>query len=322
MAFTSNRSSDILLNHKTKNMQFLQEMNIVIPWSELVSIIDASYPVITHKLWWRPRIPTLLKLKMYFLSLRYNLSDVQTEESIYDRASFQYFMDINILDKNIPDATTLCDFRLHLDAHNLWTQILEVINHTLKQHNLIMEGWRLIDATIIKAPSSTKNEKHERDWEMTSTYKNGNYYFWAKVHSATDTNGIIHDIQVTTAKTHDSQAYNDLISANTTYTIGDSAYLWASIQQSAKDHNIKHVHMNKKVRGQRTLSISQKLQNILIAMPRKIVEFPFWVIKHIRWHRKTKYKWLHKLRSMRLALSWLCNIYRCRYKLLQAMICV
>ena len=80
-------------------MQFLQEMNIVIPWSELVSIIDASYPVITHKLWWRPRIPTLLKLKMYFLSLRYNLSDVQTEESIYDRASFQYFMDINILDQ-------------------------------------------------------------------------------------------------------------------------------------------------------------------------------------------------------------------------------
>lgn len=316
MTFSSNRASQRILNHKTKSIKFLEQMNQVIPRWELVSMIDATLPVTNPYLWWRPRIATIIKLKMYFLSLRYNLSDIQTEEWIYDRTSFQYFMDIDILQDIIPDATTLCDMRLYIDSHKLWAKILQIVNAKLKQHDLILEWWTLIDATIIKAPSSTKNKDHSRDPEMSSTKKNNNFHFWAKVHTATDTRGYIHDIKTTTAKTHDSQVYKDLIQSTTIYTLWDSAYHWKEIQQCAKEHNIKHLHMTKRTRGQATLSIIQRIHNTLIAMPRKIVEHPFWVIKHIRWHRKTKYRWLHKLQSMWYVLAWLCNIYRCRYRLL------
>jgi len=298
-------------------MEFLDTMDRVIPREKLVNMINESILDRVDELWWRPRIATEKKIRMYFLSQWFNLSDILTEEWIYDRLSFQYFMDIDATVDQIPDSTTLCDFRLFLETSNLWKKILEIVNELLKEAEIMMMGWTLIDATIIKAPSSTKNQNNERDPEMTSTKKRGNWSFWAKSHIATDTNWLIHDLQVTTAKIHDSQVYDEIVPDKSDYSIWDSAYDWDPLQKIAQEKWVVHVAMKKKEKWQKVLSICHRLWNTLLAMPRKVVEFPFWVIKHLWWHRKTRYRWLKKLKSQRYVLAALCNIYRSRKKLIR-----
>lgn len=316
MAFSNNRSSSRIVNKKLRNMKFLEEMNNVIPRDKLVNKINEQMPIVREELWWRPRIETVKKLKMYFLSLRFNLSDIQTEESIYDRASFQWFMDIDVYSDIIPDSTTLCEFRKFINENKLWEEMLNIVNNILSDNDILLKDGTLIDATIIKAPSSTKNEDQKRDPEMSSTKKNNNFHFWAKVHIATDTNWLIKDLKVTTASIHDSQAYDWLTNDWSKYTIADSAYTWKPLKDIAKEKWINHTETIKRKRWEKSLSISSRLWNTLISMPRKVVEFPFGVIKNIWGHRKTKYRWLEKLKTMWFSLWMLCNLYRTRKKLL------
>jgi len=297
-------------------MQFLEQMNIVVPWKELVSMIEKHIPEVREEIGWRPRIEIIKKLKMYFLSSWFNLSDIQTEEGIYDRASFQRFMDIDVTTDQIPDSSTLCNFRIFLHTNKLWDKILSIVNEYMQQSWITLTEGRIIDATIIKAPSSTKNEEKKRDPEMSSTKKNNNFYFWAKIHIATDEKGIITELRTTTAKVHDSQVYDDLISDSDTRSLGDSAYEWQAIQDIANAKWICHVAIIKRKRWQKELPIHARLRNTLLSMPRKVVEFPFGVIKDIRWHRQTKYRWLAKLHTQRCVLASLCNLYRMRWTLM------
>lgn len=297
-------------------MQFLEQMNIVIPRWQIVWEIEKHIPEVRVELWWRPRIETIKKLKMHFLSLWFDLSDIQAEEGIYDRASFQRFMDIDVIADQIPDSTTLCEFRKFLHANNLWPMILSIVNEHMQQSWVTLTEGKIIDATIIKAPSSTKNEEKKRDPEMSSTKKNNNFYFWAKVHIATDEKGIITEVRTTTAKVHDSQVYDDVTSDSDTRSLGDSAYEWQAIQDIANAKWICHVAIIKRKRWQKELPIYARLRNTLLSMPRKVVEFPFGVIKDIRWHRQTKYRWLAKLHTQRCVLASLCNLYRMRWTLM------
>ena len=121
-------------------MEFLDTMDRVIPREKLVNMINESILDRVDELWWRPRIATEKKIRMYFLSQWFNLSDILTEEWIYDRLSFQYFMDIDATVDQIPDSTTLCDFRLFLETNNLWKKILEIVNELLKEAEIIDDG--------------------------------------------------------------------------------------------------------------------------------------------------------------------------------------
>lgn len=315
MAFSSNRSASRFLNKGLRSTKFLNEMEKIIPRENIVDVIDNEIEETKKELWWRPRISTEKKLRMYFLSQRFNLSDILTEENIYDRLSFQHFMNVDVTVDQIPDSTTLCNFRHFLEEKKLWKKILEKVNDLLKEADILLTGWALIDATLIKAASSTKNAERKRDQEMSSTKKNGNRHFWAKAHIWTDTNWYIHEVHVTTAKVHDSQAYDNVIPAEADYSIWDSAYTGKPLQEVAEKKWIKHVAMKKRKRGQSRLWTAERLRNTLLSMPRKVVEFPFWVIKNIRGHRKTKYRWLEKMKTQRYVLCALCNAYRARHKI-------
>ena len=315
MAFTKNRSASRFLNKWIRATKFLETMEKVIPWEELVDVIDEKRDETDVSKWWRPRVSTEIMLRMYFLSQWFNLSDVLTEETIYDRLSFQYFMNIDVTSDQIPDSTTLCWFRHFLEEKELWKEILTVVNEQLKKAEIIMTWWSLVDATIIKAPSSTKNKNNKRDPEMSSTKKRGNRSFGAKVHIWTDENGYIKEMQTTTAKTHDSQVYDDLVSEEDDYSLGDAAYIWEDIENAAAEKWIEHYAMKKRKRWQKRLATTERLWNTLLSMPRKVVEFPFWVVKNLWWHRKTRYRWLEKLKNQRYTLSALCNMYRARHKI-------
>ena len=317
MAFVNNRSASRFLNKGIRAAKFLDEMDQIIPRERLTEMVDGSYEKTDPKKWWRPRVSSEKMLRMYFLSQRFNLSDVLTEESIYDRLSFQCFMDIDATSDQIPDSTTLCGFRHFIEEKNLGKEILRIINELLEEAEVIMAWWKLVDATLIKAPSSTKNKDHKRDPEMSSTKKRGNRHFWAKIHIGTDEQWYIKEMQTTTAKTHDSQVYDDLISHDDDHSLWDAAYIWEDIHKAAQDKWVTHVAMKKRKRWQKRLSTADRLRNTLLAMPRKVVEFPFWVIKNLRGHRKTRYRWLGKLKNQWYSLSALCNIYRARYKVIK-----
>lgn len=314
MSFTNNRSSSRFLDKKTKTTQFLNEMNMILPRNDMITLIEQFHTRWKPELWGRPRIATETMLRMYFLSLWFNLSDQGTEEAIYDRLAFQYFMNIDITIDHVPDATTLGDFRLFLEKHTIWVLLLDIVNRQLEQANLSLSEWKLIDATIIKAPSSTKNNQRRRDPDMSSTKKWWNYHFGAKVHIATDTQWIIQDIEVTTAHTPDNQVFKQFLTETTQYTITDAWYTGKRLQEIAKEKWVQHLSMKKRNKWQKSLSITDRIWNTLLAMPRKIVEFPFGVIKHLRWHKKTRYKWLYKLKHQWYVLSALCNMYRMRRK--------
>lgn len=286
------------------------------PRGKLTDLVSSTYTRSTpDSEWGRPRLEAKIMIKMHFLSLWYNLSDELVEEHIYDRASFQQFLDIDITTENIPDATTLCRFRKHLNEHKLPEKMLNICNDILKEKGIMIEWGMLIDATIIAAPSSTKNKARERDPDMSSTKKTNNYHFWAKVHIWTDKWWLIEKVHVTTAKTHDSQVYEEVVSENTKETTADSAYIWKPLLKKAKKQDINHRAMKKRI-WKKNLSSGDRLRNTLLSVERKIVEFPFWVIKDVRWHRKTRYRWLAKLSWMWHTLSMLCNMYRVRYKLM------
>jgi IS5 family transposase len=183
MAFQDSILSLAISDKKiVRSEAFLSEMNEVIPWNTFIEILTPYYEVSgktgkDSSTGGRPRRGLLLMLKMYFLSQWYGLSDEATEEAIYDRLSFQKFLDINLVTLSVPDATTLENFRHMLEKDNLTEVLFSHMNTLLENHGLLLKRGTSVDATIITAPSSTKNEKKERDPEMKSTKKGANYSF-------------------------------------------------------------------------------------------------------------------------------------------------
>jgi len=181
--------------------RFLNEMDQVIPWYKLINKVEKHYQ---EKKTGRNRTETKLLLKIYFLQQWYNLSDPGVEEAIYDRNSFQRFLDLDLLSDSVPDETTILNFRHLLEENNLQEKFFIIMNKVLEKNNLIIKEGTILDATIINAPRSNKNEYGKRDSEMSSTKKGNNWYFGMKAHIRVDhKSGIVHSIKTTTAKVHD-----------------------------------------------------------------------------------------------------------------------
>ena len=228
--------SDIEYSHrrkKTKREEFLEAMDQIIPWQHWIDLIKEHYP--SGKRGRPPRgIETMLR--MYLMQNWFNLSDAAIEDAIYDSYAMRSFMHIDFFTEQVPDSTTLLKFRHLLEVHKIGEQIFADVNARLESAGLIMHGGRIVDATIIAAPSSTKNKEGKRDEEMHQTKKGNQWYFGMKVHAGVDAgSGYVHTITGTAASVHDVNETEKLIREDDEVLYGDSGYLNAAEHMKSID---------------------------------------------------------------------------------------
>ena len=288
---------------------FLNEMNRVIPWKELLSVIQPYY--YSGKCGRKP-MKLELMLRIYFLQQWFNLGDPTVEEAIYDRLSFQRFLKIDLMLDAIPDETTILNFRHLIEKHNLTMKILKKVNSLLQKKGVLLKQGTIVDATLIKAPASTKNKEGKRDEEMSSTRKNNQWHFGMKMHIGVDSrSGLIHTCAVTTAKVSDRDRFLDLLHGDEKAVFGDRGYVSDKDKHLARDAGIYWGVLDKKKPG-KSLSKKQEKSNKRLSKLRSKVEHPFQVIKHLWGHAKTRFKGIAKNANQFYILACLFNLYRVR----------
>ena len=299
---------------KTKREEFLEIMDEIIPWEEWISMIAPYYPNGKRG---RPPIGIELMLRMYLLQVWFNLSDEGTEDAIYDSYAMRKFVGINFLEEDVPDATTLLKFRRLLEKHGLNKLFFDAINRVLVETGHILKGGSVVDATIINAPSSTKNAKKQRDPEMHQTKKGNEWRFGMKCHIGVDAfSGLVHTMEVTPANTHDITGASKLIREDDEVVYGDSGYLGLEKREEiVSDEHLSSIEY----RINRRPSSLQKVSDSSIDWDRVIehakssvrckVEHPFRIIKCLFGYRKVAYKGLAKNESRLYMLFTSANLY-------------
>ena len=207
---------------KTRRAMFLEEMEQVVPWGKLCALVERHYPKPRNG-----RRPKELEqmLRIYFLQQWFNLADPAVEEALYDSATLRQFARIDLGAEPVPDETTICKFRHLLEAHKLGEQILGTVNLHLQEKGVHITTGTIVDATIIHAPSSTKNRDQSRDPEMHQAKKGKNWYFGMKAHIGVDSKTkIIHTAVATAAHVSDVAILPDLLHGEETRVWGDGAY--------------------------------------------------------------------------------------------------
>jgi len=185
----------------TRKAAFLARMEALVPWAEFCSLIEPHYPKAGN---WRPPRGIELMLRMYLLANWFNLSDEACEDALYDMPVFRDFCRIDLGRERVPDATTLLNFRHLLEQHEIGLALFAKVGELLLANGLKLSGGTIVDATIIAAPSSTKNEDKARDPEMHQTKKGNQWYFGMKVHIGVDSaSGLVHSASITAANVHD-----------------------------------------------------------------------------------------------------------------------
>jgi len=206
----------------TRKVEFLARMNTLVPWSEFCALIEPHYPKAGNG---RRPIDLELMLRMYLVANWFNLADEACEEALYDMAAFRDFCGIDLGRERVPDATTLLGFRHLLEKHKLGAAMFAKVGELLLANGLKLSGGTIVDATLIAAPSSTKNQSGSRDPEMHPTKKGNQWHFGMKLHVGADSkHGLIHHASVTAANVHDSQELPHLLHGSETRLYGDSAY--------------------------------------------------------------------------------------------------
>jgi IS5 family transposase len=284
----------------TKRESFLKMMNEIIPWSEWVKLIRPFYPKGEQG---RPPLGIELMLRMYLLQIWFNLSDEMTEDSIYDSYSMRCFMGLNFFEQQVPDATTLLKFRHLLEEHHLGEKIFDAINGLLEVNGCMMHGGTIVDATIMNAPSSTKNESGKRDPEMHSTQKGGQWYFGMKAHIGVDAgSGYTHTIVVTAANEHDITKASELIREDDEVVYGDSGYQGIEKREEIKadEHKAKIDYRINERRGKVNSEPKGVAQEVARERERRKssvrskVEHPFHIVKVLFGYSKVVYRGLSK----------------------------
>ena len=299
----------------TRRDQFLAEMEIVIPWVDLCNVIKPFYP--QPKGAGRPPVGLERMLHIHFLQHWFNLSDPAVEEALYDSRAMRCFVGIDLGREPAPDETTVCNFRHLLEKHNPGDQLFTLINNYLQENGLKVSTGTIVDATIINAPSLTKNNEGKRDPEMHQTRKGGQWYFGMKAHIGVDSQTkLIHSVAATAANVHDSQLLGKLLHGNETRVWGDSAYTGQGdvIRQhapKAKDFTHKKGFCN------RPLSESDAAKNSTKSKVRAKVEHPFLVLKRLFSFNKVRYRGLAKNANRLLVACGLINLYMARRQLLR-----
>lgn len=296
----------------TKREKFLQRMNEVMPWAELVAVVEPYYPKAGNG---RRPIGVERMLRIYFLQHWYNLSDPGVEEALYDSAALRAFIGIDLGREPVPDETTVCKFRHLLEEHNLGRKLFAAVNDYLGAAGYRVSGGTIVDATVIAAPSSTKNQQGRRDPEMGSTKKGERWHFGMKLHVGVDSqNTLIHTVAATSASVHDSQKLADLLHGEETRVYGDSAYrdqgeVIAKVAPKARDFTQSRNYRNRRLNPQEALANRTK------ARVRAKVEHVFRIIKRQFGFDRVRYRGIHKNETRAVVACALANIFIVRNEL-------
>lgn len=298
----------------TRRERFLDEMNRVVPWAELAAAIAPVYPKAEGP--GRPPVGVERMLRLHCLQQWFNLSDPAVEEALYDSRALRHFVGIDLGREPVPDETTICKFRHLLETHQLGEQHFARIGAYLAKQGLQVSRGTIVDATIIAAPSSTKNRTKERDPEMHQTKKGNQWYFGMKAHIGVDSRTkLIHSVAATAANVHDSQLLPKLLHGQETRVWGDAAY---SGQRDVIQHHAPHAQsfIQAKAHRPRPLSEDDQAKNRTKSKVRAKVEHVFLVIKRIFGWSKVRYRGLAKNTHWLFISCGLANLYMARRPLL------
>ena len=318
MQLTFGDAEHIGKRKRTRREIFLAEMDRVVPWAELLAVIEPHYP----KAGGRGRQPYRLAtmLRIHLLQQWYALSDPAMEEALYEIASMRQFAGLSLL-TDIPDETTILNFRRLLERHDLAGVLLETVNRYLAKGGRTMRTGTIVDATIIHAPSSTKNRERARDPEMHQTKKGNQWYFGMKAHIGVDTHtGLVHSVECTAANVADVTQVHKLLRGKEKTVHGDSGYTGAHKREELADVKAEwHIAEKPSVRRARPegplRDACEELETLKAKMRAK-VEHPFRVIKRQFGFTKVRYRGLAKNAAQVLTLFALSNLWMARGRLL------
>jgi IS5 family transposase len=292
----------------TRREGFLSEMNGIIPWKRLMELIEPHYPKAG-----RGRQPLGLEkmLRIYFLQIWFDLSDPAAEDAIYDSESMRRFAGVELSDDAIPDETTILRFRHLLEKHALTEAIFEEINGQLEGKGLLLRSGTIVDATIIAAPSSTKNKTESRDPEMKQTRKGKMWHFGMKVHVGTDRRGVVHSLTTTHAATADITQMSELLHGQEREIFGDQAYWKEADRQKFRAAGVRY-RVNRRGNFHHPLTEHQKKINQSRSRTRARGEHAFRIVKRLWGFAKVRYRGLAKNTARAFATFALANLYLVR----------
>lgn len=303
----------------TRRAQFLADMDRIIPWTELAAAVQTAYPMVSEH-GGRPPIALERMLRIYFLQLWFNLSDPAVEEALYDSAAMRSFAGIDLGVEGAPDETTVCKFRHLLERNKLGKVLLTAVNEHLHRSGIKIAKGTIVDATIIGAPSSTKNQDGQRDPQMHQTAKGQQWYFGMKAHIGVDSRTkLIHTVQVSAANVHDREALPYLLHGRETRVWGDQGYQGYQGQTAVIHRHAPRAKdfTNRRYRFHGRIDATEKAKNRHKSRVRAKVEHVFGVIKNIFGFRKVRYRGLAKNLHRLQVTAALTNLYLVRRQLLR-----
>lgn len=299
----------------TRREQFLSEMDQVVPWSRLVGLIAPHYPKGGQG---RKPMPLERMLRIYCLQQWYQLSDPGAEEVLYDIHSMRAFAGLELGRDDIPDETTILNFRHLLERHDLTKAVFAAVAEHLEARGAMLRGGTILDATLIAASPSTKNAAGKRDPEMTQSKKGNQWHFGMKTHIGVDArSGLVHTAGVTTGSVHDAKVMDNLIREDDRAVFADKGYVNEKKKQAARTACV-YWAVKEKPKAGRRLSSSQRKRNRRHGAIRAKVEHVFRVLKCQFGYRKVRYRGIAKNGAQVFSLLALANLFLARRMLAAA----
>ncbi len=297
----------------TRRERFLGEMDAVIPWQPIRALIEPHYPQAGQG---TQPMPLERMLRIHFMQQWFNLSDPAMEDALYDSESMRRFAGIELVEDAIPDESTILRFRHLLERHGLGEQIFALVRGLLEQKRLLLKSGTIVDATIIDAPPSTKNEAKARDPEMKQGKKNAReWHFGMKAHVGTDPNGLVHTLVTTHAGASEFNQLPKLLHGEERELYGDQAY-WSELHRiAAREHGVRY-RVNRRPNPGRPLTEYQRRLNRLRSATRARGEHAFRVVKQLWGYSKVRYRGLAKNTARLFTMFALANLYLVRRRLL------
>ena len=305
----------------TRRDVFLAEMDQVVPWSALCAVIEPFYPKARAEGGRRP-VGLERMLRIHFLQQWYALSDPAVEEALYDSAAMRRFVGIDLGREPAPDETTVCKFRHLLEKHGLAEQLFKAVNRHLHDQGLKLSQGTIVDATILAAPSSTKNRNKARDPDMHQTKKGQQWYFGMKAHIGVDeATGLVHRVVTTAANVADVTQVGQLLHGRERAVFGDAGYTGAQQHAPAQRGRRWYIAAKrstvKAITDAKLRALTERIEHTKASI-RAAVEHPFRVIKRQFEHIKARYRGLAKNGAQVLTLFALSNLWMARKYLLAA----
>jgi IS5 family transposase len=308
-----------LSTKRTRKREFLGEMERVVPWAALVQVVEPYYPMAKTG---RPPFGIETMLRIHYLQQWFALSDPAMEEALHDMPVFREFAGLGDGVTRLPDETTILRFRHLLEKHDLATDMLRVVNDILQAKGLMMKQGTVVDATLIAAPSSTKNAKGERDPEMKQAKKGNQWYFGMKAHIGVDAHsGLVHSVVGTAASVNDVTQAGSLLHGEEEAAFGDAGYQGVHKRPEAAGP-AWHVAMRPGLRRKLNPFVAPEFVAEQIerakASVRAKVEHPFRVLKRQFGYTKVRYRGLAKNTAQIVTLFALGNLWMARRRLMEA----